>query len=73
MRLKIFIASLFCLFLFAVNNSAAENMDPKAPQAVLPEQIFEFEPVLEGTTVTHDFILQNKGTAPLVIHKIKTG
>ena len=43
------------------------------PVAFLPEQIFEFEPVIEGDIVIHDFIIQNKGTAPLVIHKVRAG
>jgi hypothetical protein len=73
MKLNVFIASLCGLFLLTVNISVAENIDKKSPHAVLPEQIFEFEPVIEGTIITHDFILQNKGMAPLVIHKIKIG
>jgi hypothetical protein len=39
----------------------------------LPQASYQFEPVAEGTKVVHDFILQNKGTAPLEIIKISTG
>ena len=64
---------LLCFFLFTINSVAAENIAKTAPKAVLTEQVFTFKPVVEGTTVTHDFILQNKGTTPLVIEKISTG
>ncbi len=45
----------------------------KFPLAFLPESEYEFSPVLEGTTVTHDFIIQNKGDAELKINRVKTG
>lgn len=45
----------------------------KTPVAHFPETSHEFEPVVEGIKVTHDFIVQNKGTAPLAIKKVRTG
>ena len=71
-KLKVTMAVLFCLLLFAIH-SDAENITGGKPVAFLPEQIFEFEPVIEGDIVIHDFIIQNKGTAPLVIHKVRAG
>ncbi len=44
----------------------------KLPLAHLPALRHEFEPVMEGREVTHDFIVQNKGTATLEIQKVKT-
>lgn len=44
----------------------------KLPLAHLPKQRHEFTPVMEGKEVVHDFILQNKGSAPLEIQKVKT-
>jgi hypothetical protein len=44
----------------------------KLPIAHLPALRYEFEPVLEGSQVTHDFVVQNKGSAPLEIQKVKT-
>lgn len=32
-----------------------------------------FATVVEGTTVVHDFVLENRGTAELEINKVKTG
>jgi hypothetical protein len=72
MKLKVIMAVLCSLLLFAIH-SDAENITQEKPVAFLPEQIFEFEPVVEGAVVIHDFIIQNKGTAPLVIHKATAG
>ena len=44
----------------------------KVPLAHLPALRYEFTPVMEGQEVTHDFIVQNKGSAPLEIQKVKT-
>ncbi len=48
---------------------ASENQ----PAAFLPESQYTFEPVLEGTVVSHTFILKNQGTAPLELQKVRTG
>lgn len=52
---------------------AVEKVTSAAPSAVVPSGKFEFEPVVDGTKVTHDFVIQNKGTGPLNIEKVKTG
>ena len=44
----------------------------KLPVIHLPVRRYEFEPVLEGRQITHDFVVQNKGSAPLEIQKVKT-
>jgi hypothetical protein len=44
-----------------------------APAAVVSKPSHQFEPVLEGQVVTHDFVVHNKGSADLQIEKIKTG
>ena len=43
----------------------------KAPKAVFPDLKFEFSPIFEGETIKHDFVVQNKGEAPLVIKRIR--
>lgn len=50
----------------------AENEPVTLPSAILPDAQHEFGAVVEGTVVTHDFILQNKGTALLEIKKVRT-
>ena len=44
----------------------------KAPLAFLPAARYQFDAVVEGQEVSHDFIVQNKGSAPLDIMKVKT-
>lgn len=43
------------------------------PQAVLPVDRYDFASVAEGVPVAHEFIIENSGTAPLIIEKVKTG
>ena len=53
--------------------SAAEIKAPldKVPKAVFPRLTYEFDPVYEGTEITHDFVVENSGEAPLVIKSIR--
>lgn len=44
----------------------------KQPLAVLPAPVYKFDSVVEGQDVTHAFIVQNKGSAPLKIERVKT-
>jgi hypothetical protein len=52
---------------------AAQSDTQPAPSAFLDSKNFEFDPVPEGTSVIHDFIIYNRGTLPLNIHKVRTG
>ena len=42
-------------------------------KAVLSATRYVFEPVVEGTLITHDFNIKNQGKGPLKIIKVKTG
>ena len=44
-----------------------------APAVFFPEKAFEFAPVIDGVSVVHDFVVFNKGTAPLQISNVRTG
>lgn len=68
----------------AANNNTAEGrtlnrrvalvkFDLKSPDAFLPVTHWQFEPVVDGDEVTHDFVIQNRGTAPLKVESVKTG
>jgi hypothetical protein len=46
---------------------------PDSPQAVVLQPQYQFESVPEGREVVHEFRIQNKGTAPLLIEKVQTG
>jgi hypothetical protein len=63
--------AIFLLFSFLTIFSGSAPADQK-PEAVLSEKVFNFESAWEGDMVTHDFILKNKGSAPLEILKIDT-
>ncbi len=41
------------------------------PVAVPVAPFFEFEPVLEGQSLTHDFIIKNQGDTPLNITSVR--
>ncbi|RLC26474.1 MAG: hypothetical protein DRH21_02090 [Deltaproteobacteria bacterium] len=77
--LKMKIKNLFFFFLlfFLILNlnasiKAEEDVNTYAC-AYLPADNYEFAPVVEGAEIDHRFIIQNKGTAPLNIEKVKTG
>jgi hypothetical protein len=36
----------------------------KGPKAYLADNVFEFKPVVEGTEIIHEFVLQNRGMRP---------
>lgn len=53
----------------------AQSTDVTAekPGAMLPELKYEFDPVVDGAQVTHDFPIRNTGDGPLAITRVKTG
>ena len=79
--------AIFALLCFATAEAAAPKAADKkpatespsvetpsgTPQADLPELSFNFDPVVDGTQVTHDFAIKNTGDGPLAIHQVKTG
>ena len=56
-----------------VSAPQTENVDDAAPEAFIPKKRFTFPSAMDGAKVLHDFIIQNKGDAPLNITKVKTG
>jgi hypothetical protein len=64
---------LFVLFLNLNTSIKAEDNVNTYPSAYLPVDNYEFDTVVEGNEIDHQFIIQNKGTAPLNIEKVKTG
>ena len=57
-------------------DTAAESTAPansEKPNVVLPQPNFEFDPVVDGTEVTHDFPIKNTGKGMLAIQRVKTG
>ena len=74
MNVKHFLAFVIagCLVFWAAGPAVAGQEASGAPSAYLPKMHYESEPVLDGTDIIHDFILQNKGTEPLKIENVHT-
>ena len=43
------------------------------PSAKFAQPVFEFESVVEGTEVVHDYRIHNEGSGKLEIREVKTG
>lgn len=71
MKLSYLLAVVFVLIPLAALAQGADN--PGAPSVYVPEPLYQFEPVVSGQDVSHDYIVQNKGTAELEITRVKTG
>lgn len=56
------------------NQSPPTNEDVSStPSVFVPAASYRFAPVAEGTRVTHDFVIRNRGTGLLKIEKVRTG
>jgi hypothetical protein len=53
--------------------SGAQPPAAESPGLFIPQRSFEFQPVIDGARVVHDFAVLNKGAAPLVIENVRTG
>jgi len=64
---------VFCsIFILSNVVFAAEKPTQNKPVAVIPDPDYEFPSVLDGTEVTHEFVIKNKGDALLKVEKVKT-
>ena len=70
-RLSALAAVLVGLMLFASVSFGAQEVS--GPSAFFPQTLYKFSPVLDGAKVEHEFVVQNKGTATLIIDRVKTG
>lgn len=41
------------------------------PRVVVPKMEYVFDPVFEGVQIKHDFVVENRGAAPLVIKNVR--
>jgi len=77
-RMLVFLTAIALCAGFSVPLSASDKPAPLAgsagsPAVFFPEKVFEFQPVVDGVTVVHDFAVMNKGTTPLLIENVRTG
>jgi len=73
MRTQIKLAMVIFFFAFIFSYSINAWSEEKKPAAALAEPTYNFGNVVDGTIVTHDFILQNKGDGELIIKDVKPG
>jgi hypothetical protein len=52
-------------------DDAAAPTTSGTPQAFFVEPRYEFAPIMEGADIEHEFIVENRGKAPLAIHKVQ--
>jgi hypothetical protein len=64
--------SMICLVALPFASGAEVRADENLSY-VVPETQYTFQPVVEGTEVVHDFVIQNKGTDVLSVLNVKTG
>ena len=55
----------------AATRQAAGQTAP--PNVMIPEPLFTFDTVVDGTEVVHDFRVYNRGKGDLAIEKVQTG
>jgi hypothetical protein len=73
MRFKAVAVLGSALFMTAFVAIGIGAQDDAQPSAFFPANSYEFSPVLDGTKVMHEFVIQNKGNALLTVEKVKTG
>ena len=73
MKLKTTAVLLVVFFLTLFATVSMGTQDQPNASAFFPETSYEFAPVLDGAKVVHEFVIQNKGLAPLNIERVKTG
>lgn len=59
---------LSLLWVWAIPPAGAQG----SPKAFVANSTYAFSNILEGDEVTHEFIIENRGDAPLNITKVKT-
>ena len=64
---------LAVFIVFFISWSAYSQDNKQAPNLALPETEFDFGEVKEGSTITHDFVILNKGDSILEINKVESG
>ena len=54
-------------------STSAEEAGGGVPIVHIPAVRYEFPSVVEGQEVVHNFVIANRGTAPLIIERVKSG
>jgi hypothetical protein len=85
MRKRLFLLTLSAIVLLCATwalagppvkmSAPGENKksEKNQPRVVVPQMEYVFDPVFEGVQIKHDFVIENRGTAPLVIKNVRPG
>lgn len=73
--LRLAMAGIAVLLLTATTGYGGdvENTPEETAVAHFPVSHYRFDTVVDGTAVIYDFVVQNKGSAPLHIENVRTG
>jgi hypothetical protein len=71
--MKTRIGAAFWLVWIVLTVAAGAAEQTPVPRIEIPSLEHTFEPVAEGETVVHDFVVRNAGEAELEIYKVRTG
>ncbi len=53
--------------------AAPETPENGLPELVVADPLFDFGRVLDGTSVEHEFLIENRGSGDLAIEQVLTG
>jgi hypothetical protein len=73
MKQKPVIACFFLIYIMTLPVFSYGSGEQDRPNAAVLDNSHEFEPVLDGAQIVHDFVVLNKGSAVLEIEKVETG
>jgi hypothetical protein len=75
MKMRRLILPITLLLFFVSSAYATDSVseNAKTPSAMIGEKDFRFDPVVDGSTVTHDYLVKNMGESTLEISQVKTG
>lgn len=73
MKHKLIVVCFSLVFILGSFGLSLSGDEQGRPNAVIKDNSYEFEPVLDGTLIVHDFVVLNKGSAALEIEKVETG
>ncbi|MCP4346756.1 MAG: DUF1573 domain-containing protein [Desulfobacterales bacterium] len=76
MRKKQVTSLLFAVCIFLIlpayaGHASEQDKTATAPVAVAREAVFEFDPVIEGTVIEHEYFIENIGNASLSIERVR--
>jgi hypothetical protein len=73
LRLWVSLVPLLLIWITSAWADEAAAQKPQTPHMLIAEKDFRFDPVVDGSTVTHDYRVKNTGEGTLEISQVKTG